>query len=497
MEKTFPKNWVETNVSEYLINYDNQRKPISSKERESRKGDFPYFGATGKIDNIDGFTHDGEFVLIGEDGANLLTRVKPLAFLVAGKIWVNNHAHVLSSGNTIQNKLFTFYFNSLDISEFVSGSAQPKLNQKNLGLIPIKLPPLAEQQRIVAKLDELFGHLDSLKTRLNNIPQILKNFRQAVLTQAVTGKLTEEWRVGKELEDVNEYSENLIEYKKQIYIQQMEKWKLESKENTVKLKKPSKPKILPEVEDWENEFSVIIPENWKFVRFNHVTAKIGDVDHKMPKNIDVGVPYLSTGNMKDVNNLDFENSRKISRDDYMILSSKIKPEKGDIIFPRYGTIGRNILIDFDREFLVSYSCAIVKNLYKLMNPKYVFLVSISPFIKQEISKHVVQTTQANIGIASIEKFLFPLCTLEEQTEIVKRVEHLFTKADAIETQYQSLKAKIDSLPQAILAKAFKGELVAQLDTDGSAEVLLEEIQKMKENMTKQSVKPRKKKKKKI
>jgi type I restriction enzyme S subunit len=347
---------------------------------------------------------------------------------------------------------FLFYFLKSQKQNFVElgkGGAQPNISQGVIKDYKINLPPLTEQQRIVSKLDQIFSHLETAKKGLEKIPVLLKQFRQAVLTQAVTGKLTEEWREGKELGDIDEYLKQLLLLKEETY-------KKDLLNNSSK--KRSKPKVLPLVEDWENEFDVIIPEKWKFVRFNHISYKIGDVDHKMPKSLDSGYPYLSTGDMKDINNLDFENCRKISKKDYNELSSKIKPERNDIIFPRYGTIGRNILVAFDKEFLVSYSCAIIKNHKTKINPKYVYFVSISPFIKLEISKHVVQTTQANIGIASIEKFLFPLCNIEEQTEIVRRIEALFSKADEIEARYKVLKEKIDNLPQAVLAKAFRGEL---------------------------------------
>ncbi|MBT2161317.1 restriction endonuclease subunit S [Zobellia barbeyronii] len=458
MEKTLPKNWVETNVSEYLINYDNQRKPISSKERESRKGDFPYFGATGKIDNIDGFTHDGEFVLIGEDGANLLTRVKPLAFLVEGKIWVNNHAHVLSYGNTIQNKLFTFYFNSLDISEFVSGSAQPKLNQKNLGLIPIKLPPLAEQHRIVAKLDELFGYLDTLKIRLNNIPQILKNFRQAVLTQAVTGKLTEEWRVGKELNTKKDYDQ----------IQKL-------KSDLLKKGKLKKNKLEP-IKNEELIYD-LCPEFWHKCIFDDLFRFI-DYRGKTPQKTPKGLRLITAKNIK-MGFLSNEPIEFMSEEAYEDWMTRGFPIKSDIFFVTEGyTMGNVALNNRDDKFALAQRTLTLQSFSNLKTTFFYYLMMESRF-QLIVDNNATGTAAKGIKAAKFKNLPLIFPSLKEQTEIVKRVEHLFAKADAIEAQYQSLKVKIDSLPQAILAKAFKGELVEQLDTDGDAKVLLEEIKKLK------------------
>lgn len=442
--------WKRKKIVDVVDILDNRRIPVNSSERAKRAGNIPYYGATGQTGTIDDFIFDEELVLLGEDGAPFFDKTKNVAYLIDGKSWVNNHAHVLRAKEKITLNRFVFYYlNQFNFNGFVSGTTRLKLNQASLKEIPFPLPPLPEQQRIVAKLDSFFAHLEQVKQRMEQIPVLLKQFRQAVLTQAVTGKLTEEWRDGKELDNIDTYLNKLIDLKYTTYRDEV----LISKN-----RKPSKPKILAPVEDWENELEIILPESWKFARFNHVTYKIGDVDHKMPKSIPEGIPYLSTGDMKDINQLDFINCRKISIENYIELSAKIRPEKNDIIFPRYGTIGRNILINFEKKFLVSYSCAILKNFKTQINPKYVYYVSISPFIKTEIAKHVVQTTQANIGIASIEKFLFPLCSLEEQTEIVRRVEALFSKADAIEAQYKKLKEQIDQLPQAILAKAFRGEV---------------------------------------
>ena len=144
-EQEFLKGWKTVTLGEYVLNLDGARRPVSSKERALRRGDFPYFGATGQIDSIDGYTHDGEFVLVGEDGANLLTRVKPLSFVTNGKVWVNNHAHVIQAPAGHLNQYLSISINILDIAPWVSGSAQPKLNQKNMNKIPLCIPPVAEQ----------------------------------------------------------------------------------------------------------------------------------------------------------------------------------------------------------------------------------------------------------------------------------------------------------------------------------------------------------------
>lgn len=184
-----PAGWSVIPLGNYAANHDGARKPISAKERESRKGDHPYFGATGQIDRIDGYTHDGEFVLVGEDGANLLTRAKPLAFIAKGQIWVNNHAHVIASPSGHSNAYLAIYLNTLDITPWVSGSAQPKLNQKNMNEIPVHVPSPAEQVEIVRRVEQLFAFADQLETKVTSAKNRIDHLTQSILAKSFRGEL--------------------------------------------------------------------------------------------------------------------------------------------------------------------------------------------------------------------------------------------------------------------------------------------------------------------
>lgn len=134
-------------------NLDNQRVPISQRDRVA--GDIPYYGASGIVDYVADYIFDGDYLLISEDGANLRTRVSPIAFSITGKTWVNNHAHVLEFDSYYVRKFVEHYINDIDLSAFVSGGAQPKLNQRNLNSIPIPVFTDAELKSVVNKLDAL------------------------------------------------------------------------------------------------------------------------------------------------------------------------------------------------------------------------------------------------------------------------------------------------------------------------------------------------------
>ena len=146
------KDVVWKTLGEVCENLDSMRKPITSNFRKA--GNVPYYGASGIVDYVEDFILDGDYLLVSEDGANLLARKTPIAFSVSGKIWVNNHAHILKFRTYAERRFIEFYLNNIDISMYISGAAQPKLNKQNLNKIRIPIPPLPEQKKIVAILDK-------------------------------------------------------------------------------------------------------------------------------------------------------------------------------------------------------------------------------------------------------------------------------------------------------------------------------------------------------
>ena len=151
-------------LKEIAVNFDTMRKPITSGARE--KGTIPYYGASGVVDHVKGFIFDGDYLLVSEDGANLIARTTPIAFSISGKSWVNNHAHVLKFNTYEERRFVEYYLNSIDLIPYISGAAQPKLNQKNLNKIKIPSPSLVVQQRIVTFLDKFDTLVNSISEGL-------------------------------------------------------------------------------------------------------------------------------------------------------------------------------------------------------------------------------------------------------------------------------------------------------------------------------------------
>jgi len=180
-----PPSWVWAAFGDITISRDGERVPVSKVDRENREKIYDYYGASGVIDKIDGYLFDKPLLLIGEDGANLLNRSTPIAFIARGKYWVNNHAHLLDGLSEGYLRYLELFINATDLKPFVTGTAQPKMNQAKMNSIPVALPPLAEQRRIVAKVDELMALLDRLETTRTRRETGQSQLSKALLTTAL------------------------------------------------------------------------------------------------------------------------------------------------------------------------------------------------------------------------------------------------------------------------------------------------------------------------
>jgi type I restriction enzyme S subunit len=193
-----PEHWHVSKLKWTLDFCNSKRVPIEAAERHGRKGPYPYYGASGIIDSVDDYLFDGEYILVGEDGANILSRSTPLAFIAKGKFWVNNHAHILKVlGGEIE-----YYCEQLELNDYAtlaSGSAQPKLTKEALANLSIIVPPPSEQYQIVNYLRDV-NHTTDLTTYmiLEQIDKI-KEYRQSIISEAVTGKIdVRDWQPNKQ-----------------------------------------------------------------------------------------------------------------------------------------------------------------------------------------------------------------------------------------------------------------------------------------------------------
>jgi len=161
-----PSGWLWARFGDVTINRDGERIPLERSVRQGRQGIYDYYGASGVIDKLDDYLFDKPLLLIGEDGANLINRATPIAFIAKGKYWVNNHAHVLD-GLTLANlEYLEVFINAIDLRPYITGTAQPKMNQAKMNSILVAVAPEAEQKRIVAKVNQLMALCDELENKL-------------------------------------------------------------------------------------------------------------------------------------------------------------------------------------------------------------------------------------------------------------------------------------------------------------------------------------------
>ncbi|MCL4272250.1 MAG: restriction endonuclease subunit S [Anaerolineales bacterium] len=170
-------DWDLYTLGDLTENFDSIRVPV--KEADRKKGQYPYYGASGIIDMVDGYLFDGEYLLVAEDGENLRSRKTSVAFMATGKFWVNNHAHIVRGNEIANTRYLMYYLSQTDISGFLTGSTLPKLTQDNLNRIPIYAPPLPEQRAIAGMLGALDDKIE-LNRRMN---RTLESMARAVFRQ--------------------------------------------------------------------------------------------------------------------------------------------------------------------------------------------------------------------------------------------------------------------------------------------------------------------------
>ena len=181
-----PSGWEWKTLDEFSTNLDAKRKPVTKKNRVN--GNYPYYGASGIVDYVDSYIYDGKYLLISEDGANLVARSTPIAFIAEGKFWVNNHAHIIETMNEATLQYLVYFFENLDLSPYVKGMAQPKLSQDSLYKIPIPLPPLSVQKEIVARLDKLSEDVKRLEANYKQIIANCDELKKSILKKTFEGE---------------------------------------------------------------------------------------------------------------------------------------------------------------------------------------------------------------------------------------------------------------------------------------------------------------------
>jgi type I restriction enzyme, S subunit len=421
MENNLPESWELVKLVEQL-NF----LPTGVMEFEGTK---KYF-STGSIQENE-FTPEGEFTFtnrpsranrIAANGDVLQARMKAtdkgilIDEKLDGQLFSTGFLQVRPFANTYNNRLLYYLIKSdfflSQKNELATGSTQEALTDNGVREIKIPLPPLAEQHRIIAKLDAVMQKVESNKQRLGKIPKLLKRFRQSVLAAAVNN------------DGAEEITRNVCE-----------------------------------------------------------EIQIGPFGTQLHRH-----EYISNG-IPLVNPTHIQNGEIIPDMDLTITKSKFKElpnyhlKTGDVIMGRRGEMARCASVgEKENGWLCGTGSLFFRPNLKKINPQYLYWVLSNSNTKAFLEGEAKGSTMSNLNLNIVRNIPFPLPSLEEQKKIVKQVEQLFAFADKIEARYTKAKTMLDKLPQSILAKAFRGELVAQDPNDEPASVLLERIKLEKEKL---------------
>lgn len=346
----------------------------------------------------------------------------------------------------------------------LSETLQPNLSPKSLAGFDCVLPPLAEQKVIADKLDTLLAQVENTKVRLERIPEILKSFRQSVLAAAVSGKLTEEWRISESKPDssISVLPEN----------------------NKTRRGLPESV-ALP-----DSLASFSFPEHWSLLSVASLLRKGVIIDLKdgnhganHPKSSEFtqeGLPFITAAQMSDDGKIDYVGAPKVSGKPLEKLKVGFS-EAEDVIYSHKGTVGRVGIAD--RASVLSPQTTYIRLNQKYVSNRYYALMLKSHAFTSQVDAIKSQTTRDFVPITAHYALFAVIPPIDEQTEIVRRVEELFAFADRIEQAAQAAQSRVNNLTQSILAKAFRGELTADwrianpdlISGDNSAEALLAKI----------------------
>lgn len=421
-----PPGWTEAPLEALVDILDSARVPLNATEREKRiEGKpahalFPYYGATGQVGEIDDFLFDEPLLLLGEDGVPFFDRLRHKAYLVEGKCWVNNHAHVLRAiDGAADRRYLAGYLNVFDYNSFVTGSTRLKLTQAAMRSIPVSVAPLPEQKRIADKLDALLARVDACRGRLDRVPGILKRFRQSVLAAATSGELTREWR--------------------------------------------------------EERGLVLV---WQ----ESTLGSVGDVTGGITKNAgrantSLMRRYLRVANVY-ANRLTLEDVSEIATTPEEFARTRLRA--GDVLIVEGNgsveQIGRAALWRGEIDECAHQNHLIRWRTRGSVMPEFALYWLLSPAGREslvEFAKSSAGLHTLSLSKVSAVPLLVP--PLEEQAEVVRRVGELFQMAERLERRLADVQARIVRTKPSALAKAFRGELVPQDPNDEPASKLLSRL----------------------
>ena len=401
-----PEGWAWCRFTSVTVNRDSERKPISSANRTNVAKIYDYYGASGKIDKIDKFIFNEKLLLIGEDGANLVTRSKPIAFFAEGQYWVNNHAHCIDSTDKLILEYLCLYINAISLEKYVTGSAQPKMTQDNMNSILIALPPYEEQKRLEFQVNHILKTVSTIENEKEDIVNYISSAKSKILDLAIRGKLVPQ---NPNAEPASVLLERIRAEKEELI--KAGKIKRDKKESIIFRGEDNSyyEKIGSTIKNIDNSIPFEIPENWCFIRLKELWKLISGRDLSPSEYNDNqdGIPYITGAS-------NFRNGKiELVR---WTLSPQVITKQGDLLLTCKGTVGELAFNDFGNAHIARQIMAI-RNTYGL-NVEYLsFCIS---FYIEEI-KAVAKGLIPGISREDILNLILPIPPENYQKLVVSQI----------------------------------------------------------------------------
>ena len=463
--------WELKKLSEVTISHDGKRIPLNRSERSMIQGDFPYYGASGQVDSINDYKFDGEYMLLAEDGENLNSRKKPIAFIVKGKFWVNNHAHVLEPKKELMIEYLCYYVNSLNIMNFAKRqSTRPKLNKSTMDEIPIPLPSLSTQKKIVQKLNNIIEQLEEKKNQIFEVNQkidftkIIETSKKHFLKLAYTGQLTKSWRDNNpKIKSAEILISKITETRKKSYAKQLEDIKakgLRKNKSKFLLEIPKIPKNHNLPESWTTTNIDFLGYVTKLAGFEY--SKYMKPENYIDQHIDGATPLVRAQNVK-MGKFDYSNKKFISRKTSDILE-RSQINGNEILIVSIGDIGNVCLAPTDQRWHLAPNVAKIE--VDIINREYLYYYLQSSIGLQDALSRIKKTAQPSLSTENIRRINVNLSPIEEQKEIIRLIKQKFTILNNFEKSINELTMKqkstidkINHIQPSILDAVFSGKLI--------------------------------------
>ena len=422
-----PEGWCWARFLAITINRDSERKPISASQRTDVEKIYDYYGASGKIDKIDKYIFDEKLLLIGEDGANLVTRSKPIAFFAEGKYWVNNHAHCIDSPDKSILQFICFFINAINLEKYVTGSAQPKMTQDNMNSILVALPPYKEQQLISQQLDIIWASIDKIEFEKENVLKLVDNAKSKILDLAIRGKLVSQ--------DSNDEPASVllerIRAEKEELIKQG-KIKCDKKESVIFKGDDNSyyERVGDIISNIDDEIPFEVPQNWEWSRLQTICYPITDGTHKTPTYSDSGYIFLSAKNIT-TGKINWNDIMYIPKSLHDELYSRVSPKMNDILLAKNGTTGVAAIVDRECEFDIYVTLALLRVINNNISSQYLLKIIASNTIQDYFKSSLKGIGVPNLHLEHIRTTLIPIPPINEQNKIVEKIYQYYSLLDSI------------------------------------------------------------------